>query len=622
MRFPLGHSALLWSPSVGLAARALGAVLVLLLGPSAALGAEPPIRYLLDLREPASHLVRVTMTIPDARPSTEIQFPAWNNLYQIRDFVRNVQGLEAHCGEAAWDLVRMDLDTWRSRPEPCSAFEVRYAVYANEESVFSSAVNGRHAFMNFALLLFYLPRERERPVRVKFLLPAGWKLATLLEDGETPDEFKAANYDALADSPAEAGTFEAYTYTQNGATFRVVVHAGPADYSPDRLLNSLKKITAVETALMRDVPFSRYTFILHFERPGSGGGMEHRYGTAISAPAGELARHWERFEAAAAHEFFHVWNVKRIRPQSLEPIDYVHGNDTQDLWFSEGVTSAYGEMALLRTGLINRKTFYRRLAAEIETLQARPARRYQSLEAAGREAWLEKYSEYYRPERSISYYNKGAVLGFLLDLEIRHATGNRRSLDDVMHRLNEDFARRGRFFTQADLREVIRDLAPEYTGLDAFFRDYLSGTREIDYDSILGFAGLELARETIERPALGFLAVQRFDAPIEVESVDPGSNAERAGMARGDILLKMNGENLNGVPSEQVSSMKAGQKVSFDARRVDRPFSVEYALGRKQATAYRVEEASGATPDEVRVRQGWLEGKTERSPRRPNTGQP
>lgn len=611
MRFSLSNPGLFSSSSVGLAARALGPVLVLLLGPSAALRAEPPIRYLLDLREPASHLVRVTMTIPDAAPSTEIQFPAWNNLYQARDFVRNVQEIEAHCGEAAWDLVRVDLETWRGGAEPCPALEVRYAVYANEESAFSSAVNSRHAFMNFALLLFYLPRERQRAVRVKFLLPAGWKLGTLLEEGESPGEFKAANYDVLADSPAEAGTFQEYSYTQNGATFRVVVHAKPADYSPDRLLNSLKKITAVETALMRDVPFSRYTFILHFERSGSGGGMEHRYGTAISAPAGELARHWERFESTAAHEFFHVWNVKRIRPQSLEPIDYVHGNDTRDLWFSEGVTSSYGELALLRAGLINPKTFYRRLAAEIEILQTRPARRYQSLEAAGREVWLEKYSEYYRPERSISYYNKGALLGFLLDLEIRHATGNRQSLDDVMRRLNEDFARRNRFFTQADLRDVIRDLAPECTGLDAFFRDYLSGTREIDYDTILGFAGLQLARETIDRPALGFLAVQSFDGPIEVESVERGSNAERAGIARGDILLKMNGEPLSSVPSEQVSSMKPGQKVSFEMRREDRTFSVEYALGRKQATAYRVEETSGATPEQGRVRQGWLEGKTE-----------
>ena len=452
-----------------------------------------------------------------------------------------------------------------------------------------------------------------------FLLPTGWKLATLLEEGETPGEFQAANYDVLADSAAEAGTFQGYNYTQNGATFRVVVHAHPADYSPDRLLNSLKKITAVETSLMRDVPFSRYTFILHFERPGSGGGMEHRYGTAISAPAGELARHWEHIESTVAHEFFHLWNVKRIRPQSLEPIDYVHGNDTRDLWFSEGVTSTYGELALLRAGLISPKTFYRRLAAEIEILQTRPARRYQSLEEAGCEVWLEKYSEYYRPERSISYYNKGALLGFLLDLEIRHATRNRRSLDDVMRRLNEDFARRNRFFTQADLRQVIRDLAPEYAGLDAFFRDYLSGTREIDYDTILGFAGLLLVRETIERPAVGFLAVQRFDGPIEVESVEPGSNAERAGIARGDILLKMNGETLSSIPSEPVSSMKPGQRVSFDVRRGERTVKVEYHLGRKQATAYRIEETSSATPDEVRVRQGWLEGKTES---REGTGQP
>src|SRR5205814_5971912 len=153
----------------------------------------------------------------------------------------------------------------------------------------------------------------------------------------------------------------------------------------------------------------------------------------------------------AADEFFHLWNVKRIRPQGLEPVDYVHGNDTTELWFSEGVTSTYGELALLRAGLISRQDFYANLAQEIRDLEQRPARKSQSAVEAGREAWLEQYVDYARPEPSISYYNKGELLGYLLDLGIRHATGNRRSLADVMRGLNENFARRGRFFPRADL---------------------------------------------------------------------------------------------------------------------------------------------------------------------------
>jgi predicted metalloprotease with PDZ domain len=455
--------------------------------------ASEPIQYLLDLREPASHLAKVVMTVAGAPPSTELQFPAWNNLYQIRDFARNIQELAADCDGAKEQLTRLDLNTWRSEAKPCEKLALRYAVYVAGSPPFSSALDSQHAFLNFATLLFYLPKERGRAAHVKLLIPAEWKVATLLEgDG---DGFLAPNYDVLVDSPAEAGQFQDYSFSQNGATYRVVVHADVKDYSPDRLLASLRKITATETALMRDVPFSRYTFILHFPREEGGGGMEHRNGTAITVRAAQLRDHWENLEDVAAHEFFHLWNVKRIRPQSLEPIDYVHGNDTRDLWFCEGVTSAYGALALLRAGLISRKTFYARLGSAIETLQSRPARFFQSAEESGLEAWLEKYNDYLRPERSISYYNKGELLGFLLDLALRHATGNGAGLDDVMRRLNEDFARPGRYYTDADLQRLIAQIAPRFSGLEAFFADYVRGTRELDYDTYLGYAGLELEIE-------------------------------------------------------------------------------------------------------------------------------
>jgi len=474
-------------------------------------GASEPIQYVLDLHEPASHLVKVEMTVAGALPSTELQFPAWNNLYQIRDFARNIQDLAAECDGGKEQMTRVDLNTWRLEAKPCEKLGLRYAVYVAGSPPFSSSLDSEHAFLNFATLLFYLPKERGRAAEVKFLIPAGWKIATLLD--EEGEQFLAPNYDALVDSPAEAGQFQEYTFSQNGGTYRVVVHADLNDYSPDRLLASLRKITAIETSLMHDVPFSRYMFILHFPRQAGGGGMEHRNGAAITVSAAQVRDHWENLEDVAAHEFFHLWNVKRIRPQSLEPIDYIHGNDTRDLWFCEGVTNTYAELALLRAGLISGKTFYARLGAAIETLQSRPARFFQSVEEAGQEAWFEKYDDYLRPERSVSYYNKGELLGFLLDLAIRHATGNEAGLDDVMRRLNEDFARRGRCYTQRDLRRVIARIAPAFSGLDAFFDDYVSGTRELDYETYLGYAGLDLEKtyrvKEISHPSADQLQVRQ-----------------------------------------------------------------------------------------------------------------
>jgi len=573
--------------------------------------ASEPIQYLLDLREPASHLAKVAMTVAGASPSTELQFPAWNNLYQIRDFARNIQELAADCDGAQEQLTRVDLNTWRSEAKPCEKLALRYAVYVAGSPPFSSALDSQHAFLNFATLLFYLPKERGRAAHVKLLIPAGWKVATLLE--EDGDGFLAPNYDLLVDSPAEAGQFQDYSFSQDGATYRVVVHADVKDYSPDRLLASLRKITATETALMRDVPFSRYTFILHFPREDGGGGMEHRNGTAITARAPQLRDHWENLEGVAAHEFFHLWNVKRIRPQSLEPIDYVHGNDTRDLWFCEGVTSAYGELALLRAGLISRKTFYARLGSAIETLQSRPARFFQSAEESGLEAWLERYNDYLRPERSISYYNKGELLGFLLDLALRHATGNGAGLDDVMRRLNEDFARPGRYYTDADLRRLIAQVAPRFSGLEAFFADYVRGTRELDYDTYLGYAGLERESESRGSARLGFDASVNPGGEIRVESVEPGRAAQQAGLAQGDILLKMNSQALRDSPANLLPLLKPGQEMRLEVQRGGRVFEIEYRLEANEEATCRVKEIAHPWPEQVQVREGWLKGETTRA---------
>ena len=340
--------------------------------------------------------------------------------------------------------------------------------------------------------------------------------------------------------------------------------------------------------------------------------MEHRNGTAISVAGSAPWGKPRSVESVAAHEFFHLWNVKRIRPQAMEPIDYIHGNDTSELWFSEGVTSTYGELALLRAGLISRQDFYANLAWAIQTLQGRPARLVQSAETSGREAWLEKYSDYHRPERSISYYNKGELLGFLLDLAIRQASHNQASLDDVMHRLNEDFARRGRFYTRADLRAIIAQLAPGFSELDAFIRDNIQGTRELDYEAYLGYAGLRLAKESRQVPALDFVAARAPEGGMEVQSVESGGAAAEAGLQKGDLLLKMNGKPLDHLPDALIGTRHVGQKVKFQVRREKQTFEVEYRLGSREETTYRVTELPHPSVHQLQVREGWLKGETAR----------
>ena len=569
---------------------------------------SPPIAYEVDLRDAASHLVRVRMQAPAASPQTEIQFPAWNALYQIRDFVRDVQNLRAKCGSQPFALIPIDLYTWSIGPRSCSPLTIRYEVYSDKPGVFSSQLIPHHAFLNLAELLFYIPDQLDRPDLVRFDLPPDWNLVTMLRRNSSRIAYQAADYGALVDSPVEAGGFQLYSFRQRGVVYRVAVRARPQDYSSSRLLKSIASITAAETALMRGMPCSRYTFIFHFPRQG-GGGMEHRCGAAISFPAAELQTGWKDLERTTAHEFFHLWNVKRIRPKGLEPVNYVRPSDTRDLWFSEGVTSTYAELILLRAGMVKRREFYRHLARVIQQLQDRPARHFQSVELAGMDAWLEKYPDYERPERSISYYNKGELLGYLLDLAIRHKSGGRYSLDDLMRRLNAGFAGRHRYFSDADLVNIAGSMTPETSWARSFFERYVSGTQELDYTKYLGYAGLKLTQQPYAEPDWGFEAARGFDGLIRVIAVNASSNAAKAGLQSGDVLTGIDGQALYTLP-QHVSGLKPGQRVELTVRRRGATREATFNLGSRPATRYRVAEMRHATPEQRQIRKNWLRGRT------------
>jgi len=576
--------------------------------PLASAAPAPPIRYELDLRQPTTHLVHVRMTVAEAPGALQIQFPAWNALYQMRDFVRHVQNPDGTCDGAPAGLTPVDVNTWQTGSQPCRQLTITYAVYANEESVFSAVLNDRHAFLNLAQVLFYLPAFRSSAVTVRFLLPAGWRLATALEPDAAASEYAARDYDQLVDGPVEAGTFDEYSYQQSGAQFQVVVYSEGAKYSPKKLMDALETITATETSLMRDVPFRHYTFMVHF-LPDAGGGMEHAYGTAVAFSQDEMSSDWEDLEATLAHEFFHLWNVKRIRPQGLEPVDYVHGNDTRDLWFSEGVTSTYQELVLERSGLVPRQGFYQRLAAKIEALQARPARHFMSAELSGIDAWLEGYSDYDRPERSISYYDKGELLGVLLDLGMRSSTRGHASLDDLMRALNQDFAKQGRFFQDSDLIALVSRLTDNGFDAASFFRECVSGTRELDYQKYLGYAGLNLFQELTQVADWGFQTESGYQGPFRVESVESESKAAQAGIQPGDVITAVNGRPLTVAP-ERLLGTKPGQKVELQVERQSRKMTVKLQLGTSNETHYRIAEDPQAPPAEIELRNKWLEPET------------
>ena len=463
--------------------------------------ANATVRYEVSLEQRQDHIFNIRMHIPSAASGIKIAIPAWNALYQIRDFASRVRNITAVAmsndgtSGASLPVQSLDKQTWQiGFPGESAATKspdellVSYSIVWNDPSPFDTQLNAHHAFINFAEILMYLPDRRGEGTTVTFdHLPAEWKLISALSASQTDRQFSAASYDALVDAPVEAGEFGEFEFENGGAHFRVAVDSKSGNVV--HLDNYLRQITGYELKLMGGPPFKDYTFIFHIDPQAEvgGGGMEHANSTAIAASSPEEAA------GIAAHEFFHAWNVKRIRSQALEPVDYSKEQYTRALWFAEGVTSTYAAYTLERAKLQTKDQFYEGLASQITTLESRPAHLWQSAEEASLDTWFDKYENYNRPDRSISYYNKGQILGVLLDLAIRDATDNHKSLDDVLRRMNDEYAKSGKFYNESDgIRAVVEEVAGK--SFEEFFRRYVAGADEIPYDDFFSVAGLALKK--------------------------------------------------------------------------------------------------------------------------------
>lgn len=578
-----------------------------------ALPARATIDYTVSIAHPERHMFGVTMRIPNVRDQVTVQMPAWNALYQIRDFSSHMMQVTAKDEEGrSLPLRKLDKETWTVSGS--GTVTVSYPILWDEPGPFASQLNTDHAFLNFAMVLLYVPERRAEDAQVQFEdVPEGWRVAVELDasgaaGGGHSAAYLAPSYGALVDAPVEISRFDEFDMQAAGRPIRIVVHGDSGDRS--RLMESLRRIVESESTLMGGAPFREYLFLFHVGSNFGGGGMEHMNCTAIAAdvPA--------QLPSYSAHEFFHAWNVKRIRPQSLEPVDYTREMWTRSLWFAEGVTNTYGAYTLLRTGLWSAQQFYINLADEIRELQSRPAHRWQSVEQSSLDAWYEKYPIYTRPEESISYYNKGQIVGVLLDILIRDRTDNRASLDDVLRALNDEYAKKGRFYNESEglravMEEVIRKKAPEADAdLSDFFRRYISGTDEIPYADFLARAGWSIRDTSQHRAAFGFSVNRDSGTPPSVGAVDPDSGASDAGLKEGDVLLSLNGEAFPRVPDRWLRDHQPEERVAVTVQRGKEQRDFSFPLGRQTEAAYQIAEIPTPTDKQRRIRDGILRGVT------------
>ena len=564
------------------------------------------IQYTVSLDHPEQHLFHVTMNIPDVAGEVSVQMPTWNALYQIRDFSDRVQQVEAFAGPERAPIEKMDKQTWRILGN--GTIRIQYAIYWDEVGPFASQLNSEHAFINPAMILMYVPGRRLENVNLGIPNPPeGWRVesgaSVSFESMGRARKFflEAANYDALGDAPIEVGKFEEFQLTGFKPEIWVVIHGD--NWKRKKVEEDLKRICQYELKLMEGAPFERYTFILHIGKGSGGGGMEHADSTAIGVPSDE------NLPGVAAHEFFHLWNVKRIRPATLEPVDYAKEQYTRALWFAEGVTNTYGAYTLVRSGIWSKEQFYADLGAQITELENRPANRWQSAEQSSLDAWLEKYPLYNQPDYSISYYTKGQMLGDLLDMLIRDRTENVKSLDDVLRAMNTDFAKQGKAYRDSlDVRLTVEKIAG--SSFEEFFDKYVAGIEPFPYQRVLALAGLELRIIEHQRPTLGFTAARDATGALVVQSVVADSPAQLADLRVGDTILVWNGGEAPRRTDRWLREQKPGDLLKLWVVREGKKVSLEFRLGEIKETFYGVTEDGHAGEKARRIREGLLQGVT------------
>jgi predicted metalloprotease with PDZ domain len=584
--------------------------LIFLAGSFGAAGASAHISYGISLKNPADHLFHVGVLVPDVQGELILQIPAWNALYQIRDFSSRIQEVSAESTdrrETPLPVEKIDKLTWRIRAN--GNVTVRYAVFWDSPGPFASQLNDEHAFINPAMVLMYVPQRRDEPISVSLSdIPKGWRIASPLTaltlfgpSADPTHQLSASSYGALADSPIEVGSFQSFEVEGGSHPISVAIHGD--NWKQADVEATLRKICNHEIELMGGAPFDRYLFIFHIGKAagGAGGGMEHANGTAINISSEQ------QIAGVSAHEFFHLWNVKRIRPASLEPIDYTREQYTRALWFAEGVTSSYGNYTLVRSGLWSKEQFYSDLAQQINELESRPANRWQSAEQSSLDAWLEKYPYYNGPDFSVSYYTKGQVLGVLLDILIRDRTNDERSLDDVLRKMNDDFAKKTKPYRDSlDVRLTAESVAG--ASFEDFFSKYVAGAEPFPYTEIFDKAGLLLRKQEVTRAELGFTIERDAAGKAVVRSVASGSTADRAGLRAGDEIESWNGESVPRRTDGWLRNRKPGEILRLQIRRNEQSSDLSFALGGRTDEVFVIEEDSHAADKAKAIREGLLHG--------------
>lgn len=572
--------------------------------------AVEPIRYTLRFPAPQTHYVEVEASIPTAgRPEVEVYMATWTpGSYLIREYERHVEAVTASNGAAPLAVEKSRKNRWKITTGGARTVTVRYKVYSREMTVRNNWVEAGFAMLNGAPTFVTLPDGGTRPHEVRVELPAAWKgvQTPLMPVAGGVNTFRADDFDTLVDSPIIIGNPVVREFTVDGKKHALVLEGDPSLFDADRAAADVKKIVEAGRNVMGPLPYPHYYFLNMVTE--SGGGLEHK-----NSFLGMSSRFTTRTHRAymgwlglVAHEYFHNWNVKRLRPVELGPFDYENENYVKMLWVAEGFTDYYGEVLPRRAGIATREEFLDGLSNSIEAVQTTPGRLVTPVNMASYDTWIKQY----RPDEntantSINYYPKGAVIAFLLDAKIRKSSNEARTLDTGMQWAMQRYSG-DKGYTPAQFYDVMSEAAG--TDLKGWFARTAESTDELDYSEALDYFGLRF-RPTDPRTARAFIGSgTRNDAGrLMVTSVRRGTPAIDAGLNVDDEILAIDEVRVraDGLAA-RLDQYKPGDKVTLLVARREKLTRVDVTLGAEPGRAWRLEVSPTATAEQKARLTAWM----------------
>ncbi len=586
--------------------------LAVLVAAAAAAAQAPPseANFTVSMERPEAHYLRVVLRCDGLGGDThDFEMPAWTpGYYKIMDYARNVVDFRAVDGAGSpltWEKVSKG--TWRVAARGAASVTVSYRVFAFDSSVADSFLDDGHAYISPTGVFVYIDGNLRRPVTVTVEPANGWTtISTGLDPVEArPATFRAPDYDVLYDCPILVGNQEVRRFEVRGVPHTIALDSF-GTYDRAKLTDDIRRIVETAVTFIGEIPYRQYTFIAM--SPGVGG-LEHQNSTVLICDASSLndAKGYRDWLAFVAHEYFHLYNVKRIRPIALGPFDYQRENYTRMLWVSEGFTVYYEDRILRRAGLLTPDEYLDRVSRYVTRYENVPGHLVQSATESSFDTWIQFFARSENAaDTTISYYDKGAALGVLLDLAIRNATGNRKSLDDVMRTLYRTFYKeKQRGFTDQEFRDVCERTAGGPLG-EIF--EYASTVKEIDYPRYFGYAGLDVDVQPTPQAGPWFGAkTHEKDGKLVVVSVEGDSPAARGGLSARDEIIALDGARSSAdTLSQTLAARQPGQAARILVSRRTGVHELQVVLGTKTERSFELTRKPDPTPLQSAILAEWL----------------